>query len=88
MVVKGYYCLPGAGLTWPTDFVQMTPLVGIPIASIGANNTEEVTVGPFEWIPNANVYGHVADLIPTFSEGGRKDGVAAPGREDFPDQGG
>jgi hypothetical protein len=58
VIVKGYHCLPGAGLTWPTDFLQMTPLAGLPIASIAANNTQEVTVGPFAWIPNVNAYGH------------------------------
>ena len=69
VVVKGYHCLPGAGLTWPTDFVQMTPLAGIPIASIGPNNTEEVIVGPFEWTPNANVYGHDCLLMIASAEG-------------------
>jgi hypothetical protein len=69
VVVKGYHCLPGAGLTWPTDFVQMTPLSGIVIASIGANNTEEVTVGPFEWIPNTNVYGHDCLLMIASTDG-------------------
>lgn len=58
VVVKGYHCLPGAGLTWPTDFTQMTPLDGHSVASIGPNNSEEVTLGPFAWVPNANVYGH------------------------------
>ena len=69
VVVKGYHCLPGAGLTWPTDFVQMTPLAGIPVASIGPNNTEEVTVGPFEWTPNANVYGHDCLLMIASADG-------------------
>lgn len=69
LVVKGYHCLPGAGLTWPTDFVQMTPLAGLPVASLGANNTEEVMVGPFEWTPNANVYGHDCMLMIVSADG-------------------
>ena len=61
--VKGFHCLPGAGLTWPTDFTEMNPMGGLNVASIGANNTQEVTVGPFEWVPNANVYGHDCVLM-------------------------
>jgi len=63
VVVKGYHCLPGAGLTWKTDFTQMEPLAGITVASIGANNSEEVIVGPFSWTPNENVYGHDCMLM-------------------------
>jgi zinc metalloprotease ZmpB len=63
VTVKGYHCLPGAGLTWPVDFVQMQPLAGLPVASIGPNSSEEVTVGPFEWIPNFNAYGHDCVLM-------------------------
>jgi hypothetical protein len=56
--VKVYHCLPGAGLTWPTDFVQAGPVAGLPTGNVVANNGNEVIVGPFEWTPNANVYGH------------------------------
>ncbi len=63
VTVKCFHCLPGAGLTWPTDFTEMSPVGGLPIASIGANNTEEVPVGPFEWVPNENVYGHDCVLM-------------------------
>jgi zinc metalloprotease ZmpB len=61
--VKGYHCLPGAGLTWPVDFVQMQPLAGLAVASLGPNSGEEVTVGPFEWVPNLNAYGHDCVLM-------------------------
>ena len=61
--VKGYHCLPGAGLTWPTDFTSMTPALGLSVAAIGPNDSEEVTLGPFEWVPNENVYGHDCVLM-------------------------
>ena len=63
VTVKGYHCLPGAGLTWPTDFTPMTPAGGLTTATIAANNAGEVVVGPFEWVPNENVYGHDCVLM-------------------------
>jgi hypothetical protein len=56
--VKVYHCLPGAGLTWPTDFVQAGPIAGLPTGSVLANNGNEVIVGPFSWTPNVNAHGH------------------------------
>lgn len=56
--VKVYHCLPGAGLTWPTDFVQAGPAAGLPTGNVLANSGNEVTVGPFAWTPNPNAYGH------------------------------
>lgn len=61
--VKGFHCLPGAGLTWPTDFTAMTPAGGLAVASIGANKSQEVVVGPFAWVPNTNVHGHDCVLM-------------------------
>jgi hypothetical protein len=58
VTVKGYHCLPGAGLTWPNDFTAMFPAGGIVAPSVPANNALELTVGPFEWQPNINVGGH------------------------------
>lgn len=63
VTVKGWHCLPGAGLTWPVDFTAMSPAAGLSVASIGANNTQEVTLGPFEWVPNSNIYGHDCVLM-------------------------
>lgn len=63
MTVRAYHSLPGAGLSWPADFVEMSPAGGLTIPSIGANNTQEVTVGPFEWTPNVNAYGHDCVLM-------------------------
>lgn len=62
--VTGHHCLPGAGLTWPTDFTPMAPpATGLPVASIGPDNSDAVTVGPFAWVPNENVYGHDCVLM-------------------------
>lgn len=61
--VKGYHSLPGAGLTWPTDFTAMSPALGLNAASIAANNGSEVVLGPFEWVPNVNAYGHDCVLM-------------------------
>jgi len=58
VTVRAYHSLPGAGLTWPVDFDEMGPVGGLPVASIGANDSEEIVVGPFEWEPNINAYGH------------------------------
>jgi len=63
VTVRAYHSLPGAGLTWPGDFVEMSPVGGLPIASIPANSASEVTVGPFEWEPNINAYGHDCVLM-------------------------
>jgi hypothetical protein len=56
--VKLYHSLPGAGLTWPTDFVQAGPAAGLPTGTVLANNGNELTIGPFAWTPNVNAYGH------------------------------
>ncbi len=63
VTVKGYHCLPGAGLTWPNDFTTMSPASGLTTPSIAANNGAEMVLGPFEWLPNENVYGHDCLLI-------------------------
>lgn len=63
VTIRAFHSLPGAGLTWPNDFVEMNPIGGLPIASIAENNAAEVTVGPFEWEPNINAYGHDCVLM-------------------------
>jgi hypothetical protein len=63
VTVRAYHTKPGAGLTWPYDFVEMNPVGGLPIASIPANSAGEVQVGPFEWEPNINSYGHDCVLM-------------------------
>ena len=63
VTVKGYHSLPGAGLTWPTDFTAMSPATGHTAASVPANSSLEVMLGPFEWVPNVNAYGHDCVLM-------------------------
>jgi hypothetical protein len=67
--VRGYHCLPGAGLTWPNDFTEMSPAGGLNVPSIAANNGEEIIVGPFEWVPNENIYGHDCTLMILSTDG-------------------
>jgi hypothetical protein len=61
--VRAFHSLPGAGLTWPTDFVEMSPIGGLTIPSIAPGSAAEPTVGPFQWEPNINVYGHDCVLM-------------------------
>ncbi len=51
-----WHCLPGAGLTWPTDFVQIG--TAMTTGNVQANNGNIAVVGPFTWTPNVNAYGH------------------------------
>lgn len=63
VTVKGYHCLPGAGLTWPSDFTAMSPAAGLTTGSIVGSNAAEAVLGPFEWVPNENAYGHDCVLM-------------------------
>ncbi|MEJ7769314.1 MAG: hypothetical protein WKF89_15955, partial [Chitinophagaceae bacterium] len=51
VVVKGFHCKPGAGLTWPIDW---KPMVTAQIAApnLAGNNAAEIIVGPFQWVPS------------------------------------
>lgn len=68
VVVYGYHTKPGAGLLWPGDFEAFTT-PQINVGTLGANNTEEKTVGPFEWTPNINAYGHDCMLMVVSADG-------------------
>ena len=49
VVVRGFHCNPGAGLTWPDDWQPMTtPQLAVADTPSGG----EVMVGPFEWTPS------------------------------------
>lgn len=69
VVVRGCHSLPGAGLTWPVDFTEMSPAGGITVPAIGPGSTDEVTVGPFAWTPNANAFGHDCLLMIASADG-------------------
>ncbi|MCG8598443.1 MAG: hypothetical protein MI785_29300 [Kiloniellales bacterium] len=62
VIVRGFHCLPGAGLLWPNDFQAMTT-PQIAFGDLGADDSEEQIVGPFEWTPNINAYGHDCILM-------------------------
>ncbi len=64
VAVKGYQTRAGAaGRTWPVDFVEMASGPGLTVASIAAKNSQEVVVGPFEWVPNKNGDGEACVLL-------------------------
>jgi zinc metalloprotease ZmpB len=51
IVVKGFHCLPGVGLEFPTDWVPMTtPQLTAP--NLAASDSVGEVVGPFKWIPS------------------------------------
>lgn len=68
VVVKGFHTKPGAGLLWPADFESFTTSQ-IAAGTLGANNSEEKIVGPFEWTPNTNAYGHDCILMVASADG-------------------
>jgi zinc metalloprotease ZmpB len=57
VVVKGFHCKPGAGLLWPNDLQPMTT-AQLAAGSISGNNAQEKIVGPFQWTPVTNAFGH------------------------------
>lgn len=60
--VKGYHCKPLAGFLWPNDLQPMTT-TELPAGTLQPNNTEEKTIGPFEWIPVKNASGEDGMLM-------------------------
>ncbi|MEO8429124.1 MAG: hypothetical protein ABI651_18690 [Verrucomicrobiota bacterium] len=63
ITVRGFHSLPGAGLTWPGDFTELSPAGGLTVPSLAGNSTVTTTVGPFTWTPNINAYGHDCMLM-------------------------
>ena len=55
--VKGYHCKPSAGVSWPNDLQPMAT-AEIVVGSLLGNNAQEKIVGPFEWVPINNAWGH------------------------------
>lgn len=51
VVVKGFHCQPSAGLIWPNDWQAMTT-AQLSAPNVAPNDSAEITVGPFEWIPS------------------------------------
>lgn len=68
VVVNGYHTRPGAGLNWPADF-EAFATASINVGTLDPNNTEEKIIGPFEWTPNINAYGHDCMLMVVRADG-------------------
>ena len=66
--VYGYHTKPGAGLNWPADF-EAFATASINAGTLNPNNTQEKIVGPFEWTPNINTYGHDCMLMVVTADG-------------------
>jgi hypothetical protein len=62
VVVNGYHCKPSAGLLWPNDLQPFTT-PRLSAGTLRPNNAEDKTVGPFEWTPVANAWGHDCMLM-------------------------
>lgn len=62
VIVKGYHCKPSAGVLWPNDFQPFTT-AQLSAGTLQPNNAEEKTVGPFEWTPVENTWGHDCMLL-------------------------
>ena len=62
VIVKGYHCKPSAGVLWPNDLQPMTT-AQLSAGTLQPSNTEEKIVGPFEWTPVTNAWGHDCMLM-------------------------
>ncbi|MCA1572404.1 MAG: hypothetical protein LC798_19305 [Chloroflexi bacterium] len=62
VVVRGFHTKPAAGLLWPADFEPFNT-AQLSAGTLNPNSTEEKIVGPFEWEPNVNAYGHDCMLM-------------------------
>lgn len=62
VIVKGYHCKPSAGVLWPNDLQPMTT-AQVSAGTLQPNGTEEKKVGPFEWTPVTNAWGHDCMLM-------------------------
>jgi hypothetical protein len=50
VIVNAYHANPAAGLSYPIDWTPMST-TQLSAANVPANNSGEITVGPFSWIP-------------------------------------
>jgi zinc metalloprotease ZmpB len=57
VIVKGFHSKPSAGVFWPNDLQPFTT-AQLTAGTLQPNNTEEKVVGPFEWTPVVNAWGH------------------------------
>ena len=50
VVIKAYHANPAVGLVYPNDWQPMTT-AELAAPNVGPNNTAEIVVGPFQWVP-------------------------------------
>ena len=62
VVVKGFHCMPLAGVVWPDDLQPMTT-PELSAGTLQANNAEEKVIGPFAWTPVENAAGRDVMLM-------------------------
>ena len=62
VVVKGYHCKPSAGVLWPNDLQPMST-AQLAAGTLQPGSAEEKIVGPFEWTPVSNTWGHDCMLM-------------------------
>jgi hypothetical protein len=76
VVVKGYHSKPGGGLLLPND-IQSLSTVQIPVGTLAGNNSEEKIIGPFEWIPETNIYGYdsIIMVVSADNDGSNMDNI-------------
>lgn len=68
VIVRGFHTKPGAGLLWPGDFEPFST-AQIAVGTVAGNSSEEKVVGPFQWMPNINAYGHDCMLMVVSADG-------------------
>lgn len=67
--VRGYHCIPMAGVLWPNDLQPFTtPELMAPGGGTLLGNEEKI-VGPFEWTPVVNAWGHDCMLMIASADG-------------------
>ena len=67
-IVRGFHSMPFAGRVWPDDLQPMTT-AELAAGTVQPNNAEEITIGPFAWVPNPNAEGHDSMMMIVSAEG-------------------
>lgn len=62
VIVKAYHCKPSAGVLWPNDLQPMST-TQLSAGTLQPGSAEEKIIGPFEWTPVSNAWGHDCMLM-------------------------
>lgn len=62
VIVKAYHCKPSAGVLWPNDLQPMST-AQLSAGTLQPGSAEEKIIGPFEWTPVSNAWGHDCMLM-------------------------